>query len=150
MNNLLKELSDCIEFGKVDLSSVYPPQYKGQPGADEMTARALAEGFPPEEILHNSLITGMQKVGIKFRENRIFLPQVLMAAKAMKAAMVHLKPHFQSGKIKKRGTFVVGTVAGDLHDIGKNLVAMIVEGSGWNVVDLGVDVSYDKYIEAIK
>jgi len=144
------DLSDRIEFGKVDLGSVYPPQYKGQAGADEMTAQALTEGLSPEDILHKSLIKGMERVGIKFRESRIFLPEVLMAAKAMKAAMTHLKPHFQSGKIKKRGTFVVGTVTGDLHDIGKNLVAMIVEGSGWHVVDLGVDVSYDSYVEAIR
>jgi len=70
MSNFLKDLSDRIEFGKVDLESVYPPQYKGQPGADEMTAQALIDGFSPEDILHKSLIKGMERVGVKFRENR--------------------------------------------------------------------------------
>jgi methanogenic corrinoid protein MtbC1 len=77
------------------------------------------------------------------------VPDVLMAAKAMSAGMAHLKPFFQSGEVKRRGVFVIGTVAGDRHDIGKNLVSMIVEGGGWEVVDLGVDVSPDKFVAAV-
>jgi 5-methyltetrahydrofolate--homocysteine methyltransferase len=75
---------------------------------------------------------------------------MLISAKAMNASMVHLKPYFQSGEVKRRGKFIIGTVAGDLHDIGKNLVAMIVEGAGWEVIDLGVDVDSRKFIQAIK
>ncbi|MCG8684061.1 MAG: cobalamin-dependent protein, partial [Desulfobacterales bacterium] len=83
-------------------------------------------------------------------ENKGFVPQVLMSAKAMRTAMVHLKPFFASGEAKQKGTFIIGTVLGDLHDIGKNLVAMMVEGNGYKVIDLGTDVNSDKFIEAVK
>jgi len=92
----------------------------------------------------------MEKVGQKFSEKKIFVPQMLISAKAMNAAMEHLKPFFQSGAVRRKGKFVIGTVAGDLHDIGKNLVAMIVEGAGWEVIDLGVDVSSLRFREIIK
>jgi methanogenic corrinoid protein MtbC1 len=91
----------------------------------------------------------MQIVGVKFRENKVFVPEVLMAAKAMSAGMKHLKPYFQSGAVKRKGVFIIGTVMGDLHDIGKNLLGMIVEGAGWQVVDLGIDVPATKFIAAI-
>jgi methanogenic corrinoid protein MtbC1 len=150
MNELLQQLSDCIEFGKINLSSPYPPQMKGQEGADELTAKALAQGIEPQEVLNQGLMPGMERIGKKFRENKVFVPQVLMSAKAMSTAMLHLKPHFLSGAAKQKGTFIIGTVLGDLHDIGKNLVAMMVEGSGYKVVDLGTDVSSEKFIEAVK
>ena len=95
-------------------------------------------------------MVGMEKVGIKFRENKVFVPQILMSAKAMNTAMVHLKPFFLSGEVKQKGTFIIGTVEGDLHDIGKNLVSMMVEGNGWKVVDLGTDVKADQFVEAVK
>jgi methanogenic corrinoid protein MtbC1 len=150
MNELLIQLSDCIEFGKINLSSPYPPQMKGQEGADELTAKALAQGIAPQEVLNLGLMPGMERIGKKFRENKVFVPQVLMSAKAMSTAMLHLKPHFLSGAAKQKGTFIIGTVLGDLHDIGKNLVAMMVEGSGYKVIDLGTDVSSEKFIEAVK
>ena len=150
MNELLAKLSDCIEFGKINLASPYPPQMKGQEGADELTARALVEGVDPQEVLTAGLMPGMERVGVKFRENKVFVPQVLMSAKAMSTAMLHLKPHFLSGAAKQKGTFIIGTVLGDLHDIGKNLVAMMVEGSGYKVIDLGSDVSAEKFVAAVK
>jgi len=149
MNEILEKLAYCIEFGKINKESPYPPDMKGQDGADEYAKQALETGISANEVLQNSLIVGMQKVGVKFRENKIFVPQVLMSAKAMSTAMEHLKPFFQSGEVARKGKFIVGTVAGDLHDIGKNLVSMMVEGSGWEVIDLGVDVNADKFIEAI-
>ena len=149
MNDLLSKLAECVEFGKINLTSPYPPQMKGQEGADEITRKALEEGVAPQDILTNGLMPGMEKVGIKFRENKVFVPQVLMSAKAMGASMIQLKPFFTSGEIKTKGTFIIGTVKGDLHDIGKNLVAMMVEGAGWTVVDLGVDVSSSRYLEAL-
>jgi 5-methyltetrahydrofolate--homocysteine methyltransferase len=91
----------------------------------------------------------MDRVGQSFSEGKIFVPQMLMSAKAMSASMIHLKPFFQSGEVKSKGTFIIGTVKGDLHDIGKNLVAMMVEGAGWSIVDLGVDVSEDKFINTL-
>ena len=150
MNEILPKLAECIEFGKINIASPYPPQMKGQEGADELTAKALAEGINPQDVLTLGLMPGMEKVGLKFRENKVFVPQVLMSAKAMSTGMLHLRPHFLSGAAKQKGTFIIGTVLGDLHDIGKNLVAMMVEGSGYKVIDLGTDVGSEKYIAAVK
>jgi len=150
MNELLNQLAECIEFGKINMASPYPPQMKGQEGADEITRRALQEGVNPQDILSKGLMPGMERVGVKFRENKIFVPQVLMSAKAMSTAMLHLKPYFLSGAAKQKGTFIIGTVMGDLHDIGKNLVGMMVEGNGYNVIDLGTDVRAEKFIETAR
>ncbi len=150
MNNLLSKLSECIEFGKINKAAPYPPQMKGQDGADEVTKQLLDSGVGAQDILMEGLMPGMQRVGIKFRENKVFVPQVLMSAKAMSTAMLHLKPFFASGAARQKGTFIIGTVLGDLHDIGKNLVAMMVEGNGYKVIDLGTDVSADKFIAAVK
>ena len=150
MSELLEQIAHCIEFGKISKESPYPPDMKGQDGADELTKAALEQGFSANDILQEGLVPGMEKVGIKFRENKIFVPQVLMSAKAMSTALVHLKPYFQSGEVKRKGKFVIGTVAGDLHDIGKNLVSMMVEGAGWEVIDLGVDVSVDRFMNAVE
>lgn len=146
---ILARISDCIEFGKINKTSPYPPNMKDQDGADELTKQALEEGISANDVLSNGLIVGMEKVGIKFRENKIFVPQVLMSAKAMSTAMMHLKPIFAKGNVQKKGIFIIGTVAGDLHDIGKNLVSMIVEGNGYEVIDLGTDVPANKFIETI-
>ncbi len=150
MSELISKLLECVEFGKVDKNSPYPPQMKGQDGAFELTEQAVAAGINSQDILEKALVPAMGRVGKKFSENKIFVPQMLMSAKSMGAAMVVLKPFFVSGDIQTKGTFIIGTVQGDLHDIGKNLVAMMIEGSGWSVVDLGVDVGSDKFIEAAK
>ena len=97
MNELLKKLAECVEFGKVNKAAPYPPQMKGEDGADEIARQLLDEGVPPQQILTEGLMPGMERVGIKFRENKVFVPQVLMSAKAMNTAMVHLKPFFLSG-----------------------------------------------------
>jgi len=147
MEEIFKKISECIEFGKINKASSYPPKMKGLDGADELTIQALDAGANAQDILQKALIVGMAKVGVKFRENKVFVPQVLLSAKAMSAAMVHLKPYFQSGQLTRKGVFIIGTVKGDLHDIGKNLVAMMVEGNGYEVIDLGVDVDEFKFIE---
>jgi methanogenic corrinoid protein MtbC1 len=148
MHELLEKLSVCVEFGKIDIQSPYPPAMKGQEGAFELTKQALDDGIGPGEILEDALIPAMSKVGQKFSRNEIFVPQMLMAAKAMSSSMIHLRPYYLSGETKRKGTFIIGTVTGDLHDIGKNLVAMMIEGAGWETIDLGVDVCIDKFIEA--
>jgi len=150
MAELLEKLLEVVELGKADQKSPFPPQLKGQDGASELTVQALEAGISPQAILESALVPAMDKVGKKFSENKIFVPQMLMSARAMGAAMVQLKPFFSSGEIKTKGTFIIGTVKGDLHDIGNNLVAMMVEGSGWKVIDLGVDVPSEKYIAAVK
>jgi methanogenic corrinoid protein MtbC1 len=149
MSEILKKLAYCVEFGKIDKSSPYPPDMKGQDGADELARSALDNGVKPDEILENALIPAMAIVGDKFSRKEIYVPQMLMAAKAMNSAMKHLKPFFLSGETKRKGKFIIGTVSGDLHDIGKNLVAMMIEGGGWEVIDLGVDVGTEKFLKAI-
>jgi len=150
MNEILEKLLEAVEFGKVDQKSPYPPQLRGQDGSSELTVKAIETGINPQQILELALIPAMANVGKKFSENKIFVPQMLMSARAMGASMIQLKPFFASGDIKTKGTFIIGTVKGDLHDIGKNLVAMMVEGGGWTIVDLGVDVGSDRFIEALK
>jgi len=149
MDHYIEMISIAIQRGKVDIKSPYPPDMKGQTGADELTREALDQGVVANDILTKAMIPAMGVVGELFKNKKLFVPQVLMSARAMNSAMLHLKPYFNSGEIKQRGTFVIGTVAGDLHDIGKNLVAMMIEGSGWKVVDLGTDVKTDKFIDAI-
>jgi methanogenic corrinoid protein MtbC1 len=149
MEVLLEKLFEAVELGKVDKKSPYPPQLKDQDGAFELAGKALEEGIKPDDILEKALIPAMAIVGNKFSRKEIYVPQMLMSAKAMSGAMIHLKPFFQSGESKRKGTFIIGTVTGDLHDIGKNLVAMMVEGGGWEVIDLGVDVGSDKFLKAL-
>lgn len=149
MSELLEKIGNCVERGKINLASPYPADLKGQEGADEYTRQALDAAIDAEVIL-KACIAGMGRVGDKFSRNEIFVPEMLMAAKAMKTVTTHLKPFFSAGSVQAKGTFIIGTVAGDLHDIGKNLVSMFVEGNGWNVVDLGVDVKPAKFIAKIK
>ncbi len=146
---ILEKLSTCVELGKVNQAAPYPAKLKGQPGAHELCREALAAGVAPGDILGQGLIPGMARIGERFGQGKAFVPEMLLAAKAMTAAMVHLRPFFASGQVKRKGVFVIGTVAGDLHDIGKNIVAMMVEGAGWEVVDLGVDVKAEKFIEQV-
>ena len=149
MNEILEKLAQCVESGKINKTSPYPPNMKDQDGADELARYALESGVKPDEILENALIPAMARVGEKFSRKEIYVPQMLMSAKAMNSAMAHLKPFFQSGETKRKGKFIVGTVSGDLHDIGKNLVAMMIEGGGWEVIDLGVDVGTEKFMKAL-
>jgi methanogenic corrinoid protein MtbC1 len=149
MSSTLEKLATAVEAGKVDKNSPFPPLMKGEDGADELAKLAIDEGVAPALLLSDALVPAMDKVGQKFSENKIFVPQMLMSAKAMSAAMAHLKPFFQSGDVVTKGTFIIGTVKGDLHDIGKNLVAMMVEGGGWTIVDLGVDVNEDTFNQAV-
>ncbi len=149
MEELYKKLIVCIESGKTDKDAVYPPDLKGQDGAFEITKKLLDAGVSANDILKNALMVGMNNIGQKFGEGKAFIPELLIAAKAMNAAMVHLKPFFESGEAQHQGTFILGTVAGDLHDIGKNIVRMVLEGAGWKVIDLGVDVSVEKFMDSL-
>ena len=150
MENILEQIANCVDKGKINRSVPYPPEMKGQPGVDELTLQALELNFPPSEILSKGLIAGMERIGTKFRENRVFVPQVLMSAKAMNCGMMHLKKFFVDGTVAHKGKLIIGTVEGDLHDIGKNLVSMIAEGNGYEIIDLGVDVPATKFIEALQ
>lgn len=132
----IQEISTAIEFGKKKI-------IKG------LVDEAIAEGCNPIIILNQGMIEAMSIVGEKFKANEIYVPEMLIAARAMKEGVEHLKPHLAGDQSAVLGKFIIGTVEGDLHDIGKNLVAMMVESAGYTVIDLGVDVSTEKFIEAI-
>ena len=116
---------------------------------DRLTVQALEDGYAANTILDDGLIAGMAIVGIKFRDNVIFVPEVLVAARAMKAGMAHIEPILSESGIEPVGTIIMGTVKGDLHDIGKNLCIMMLRGSGFTVHDLGVDTAPDEFIDAV-
>jgi 5-methyltetrahydrofolate--homocysteine methyltransferase len=133
--DLLNRISESLEQGD-------PERVR------ELTDEAIAAGVPPGEILDDGLIAGMNAVGDRFRRHEIFLPDVLLAAKGMYAGMDLLKPLLIRDGIPGRGTVAIGTVHGDLHDIGKNLVGIMLKGAGYEVVDLGKDVPAEKFVEA--
>lgn len=114
-----------------------------------LTEKAL-EHCPAEMILNEGLMSAMECVGVKFKNNEVFIPEVLVAARAMKAGMAVLKPRLVEARVASRGKILMGTVKGDLHDIGKNIVSMLLEGAGYEVVDMGTDVGVEKIIHAIR
>jgi 5-methyltetrahydrofolate--homocysteine methyltransferase len=116
----------------------------------QQTQRSLDAGKSPEQILQEGLIPAMGVVGDRFRSGEVYIPEVLLAARSMKGAMAVLKPFLSRAAQKNAGTVVIGTVKGDLHDIGKNLVVMMMEGAGYDAIDLGADVSSQKFVEAVK
>jgi 5-methyltetrahydrofolate--homocysteine methyltransferase len=116
----------------------------------EITKAALAEGMAAKSVLDDGLIAGMDVIGARFKKNEVYIPEVLIAARAMKMAMEFLEPELAKAGVEPVGRFLIGTVQGDLHDIGKNLVAMMLKGAGFEVVDLGVDVDPDKFVEQVK
>jgi len=116
----------------------------------ELTQKALDDGVAPGEILNSGLIKGMNVVGERFKNNEFYVPEVLIAARAMHAGMDILKPKLAESGVEPIGTVLLGTVKGDLHDIGKNLVAMMLEGAGFEVIDLGIDVPPEKFVQAVE
>jgi 5-methyltetrahydrofolate--homocysteine methyltransferase len=131
----IRELKDAVIAGNMAESRA-------------LTEQALEQGIGAGPILNEALIAGMDKVGELFKCNEIYVPEVLLAAKSMQQAMELLKPHLVKGGIEPRGRVVVGTVRGDLHDIGKNLVAMMLEGAGFEIIDLGNDVPAESFVDA--
>ncbi len=134
--DILKEIKDSVIAGNA-------------PKAKEMTEKAVAVKMGVESILNDGLIAGMTVVGIKFKNNEFYVPEVLIAARAMHAGMAIIEPLIVESGIKPIARVAVGTVRGDLHDIGKNLVAMMWKGAGFEVDDLGIDVSPEKFVEAV-
>ena len=134
-----------------DLQALKNAVIKGdQNTAKEVVSAAIADGMPPETILNEGLIAGMNVIGAAFKKNEVYVPEVLIAARAMKMAMEILEPKLVEAGVEPVGTVVIGTVKGDLHDIGKNLVAMMLKGAGFNVVDIGTDVAADQFVSAAK
>jgi 5-methyltetrahydrofolate--homocysteine methyltransferase len=134
-----------------DLKALAQAVIKGdQNSAVEITSQALDQGTAPKTILDEGLIAGMDVVGVRFKKNEFYIPEVLIAARAMKMAMSVLEPELVKAGVQPIGTFLIGTVQGDLHDIGKNLVVMMLKGAGFQVTDLGVDVPSEKFVEQAK
>jgi 5-methyltetrahydrofolate--homocysteine methyltransferase len=135
----------------VDLKQIYEYTVTGNaPKVKELTQQAVNEGAAPSEIITKYLIPAMAEVGDRFERNEYYVPELLIAARAMQGGLAILKPLLADADLKSAGTVVIGTVKGDLHDIGKNLVSMMLQGAGFDIVDLGVDVSPEKFIEGIK
>lgn len=131
----IQEVYDLVAKGKAKLIAA-------------AVQEALDAGCDPTEILNQGMISAMDEVGAKFKAGEIFVPEMLVAARAMKKGVEVLKPHLATGTAGAAGKVIIGTVAGDLHDIGKNLVAMMLESAGFEVLDLGVDVPKEKFVEA--
>ena len=134
---ILKDISTLLQQGRA-------------PKVKEKVQEALDQGISAKDILEEGLLSGMSVIGEKFKNNEVYVPEVLIAARAMNAGVALLKPYLVDAGVEAKGTVVIGTVKGDLHDIGKNLVKMMMEGKGLNVVDLGVDVSAEQFVSAAK
>jgi 5-methyltetrahydrofolate--homocysteine methyltransferase len=150
----MKLLGYCFFKGKLkmaDLKALADAVIKGdQATAVEVTKTAIEEGMAAKTILNDGLIAGMNFIGARFKKNEVYIPEVLIAARAMKSAMELLEPELVKAGVEPVGKFLLGTVQGDLHDIGKNLVGMMLKGAGFDVIDIGVDVPSDKFIEEAK
>ena len=133
--SLLEDVSLALQAGRA-------------PKVKELVQQAVDEGIPAQDVLEQGLLSGMSVVGEKFKNNEVFVPEVLIAARAMNAGVAILKPYLTEAGVEAKGTAVIGTVKGDLHDIGKNLVKMMLEGRGLNVIDLGVDVEPERFVQA--
>ena len=131
---ILSEISENLQKGKAKL-------------VKEMVTQAIEEGADPEQILNEGLLNGMNVIGEKFKNNEVYVPEVLVAARAMNMGMQVLKPHLAANGVKATGKVCIGTVQGDLHDIGKNLVKMMMDGKGLEVIDLGTDVSPETFVQ---
>ena len=134
---ILKEIAVNVENG--DSSTV-----------KELTKIAFSQKIAAEEILNNGLVKGMDVIGIKFKNNEVFIPEVLIATRAMKAGMDIIRPFLTNERVKPKAKIVMGTIKGDLHDIGKKIVGMMLEREGYEIVDIGIDVPKEKFIKAIK
>lgn len=134
---ILEEIANEVQKGNSDSVEV-------------LTNKALSQDISAEEILNSGLVDGMNVVSKRFKNNEIFIPEVLISAKSMNSGLEILKPILAEAKVKSKGKVVIGTVKGDLHDIGKNIVAMLLRGAGFDVVDLGADVSKEKFLEFVK
>jgi len=148
MQEYVERIATCVARGKVSRRAPYPPDMKDQDGADEIAAAAIEKGIHPDVLLQGCML-GMDKIGKEFSEKKAAVTNLVISAAAMNAVLAHIKPFLQSGEVKRKGKFVIGTVSGDLHDIGKNLVSMIITGGGFEVIDLGVDVPTNKFLGAL-
>ena len=148
--NFIDEIKELVICGHINSQSKYPPDFSGKPGVEEQVQAAINKEIPVEDILRQGLIAGMDIVGDKFSNGEYFVPEMMFSAKAMKAGLKILRPLMMDQTALSSGKVIIGTVQGDMHDIGKNLVAMMLEGAGFEVIDLGVNTSPQKFLEQAK
>jgi 5-methyltetrahydrofolate--homocysteine methyltransferase len=132
---MLKQIQEALLLGRKD-------------EVEKLVDQTLASGMTAAKVLNEGLIVGMERLGVMFKNSEVFIPEVLVAARAMNAGMAKLEPLLIKEGVKPKGAVVIGTVKGDLHDIGKNIVAMMLKGAGYKIIDLGIDVSPEKYVAA--
>ena len=137
MNETLNEISEWLQKGRA-------------PKVKAAVTKALEEGIPASEILEDGLLAGMDIIGQKFKNNEVFVPEILVAARAMNRGVEILRPYLVEDGVETKGTVILGTVKGDMHDIGKNLVRMMMEGKGLEVIDIGVDVPTESFLDAAR
>jgi len=147
---LLETIKDRVVQGHIDASSKFPRGMEGEEGVRELTQKAIDEKLPVEDILSKALIPAMTIVGRRYENNEIFVPEMLFSAKAMKSGLELIRPLLLEGSDLILGKVIIGTVQGDMHDIGKNLVCMMLEGAGFEIEDLGINVPPQKFLDAAK
>lgn len=148
---LLKKIAFNVVQGRVEAEDEgFDPGLEGQPAVTELVEQALDQSVDPKEIVLESLTGSMEEVGEKFERNEYLIPDMLASAECVGVAMDILSPHLMKAGVKSKGKFVIATVAGDLHDIGKNIVAIMLKGAGYEVVDLGTDASVERIVETVK
>jgi 5-methyltetrahydrofolate--homocysteine methyltransferase len=147
---IIDEIKENVVRGHIDVNSKYPPELKDKPGVKDLVKKALDDQIEVSKILKEGLIAGMEIVGKKFSDGEYFVPDMLLSAQAMKSGMQLLEPLLKGEENKKIGTVIIGTVKGDMHDIGKNLVRMMLEGGGFQVIDLGINTPPEKFIDKAK
>lgn len=146
----LQQIADNVILGRANKNSPGGQGGEGQPGVKELTEQAIEGGIPVVEILERGLLAGMDVVATRMKCNEMFIPEVLQSARALKEGLALLKPLLAESGVKPKGKMVIGTVQGDVHDIGKSLVGMVVEGAGLEVIDLGIDVSTEKWVALVE
>jgi 5-methyltetrahydrofolate--homocysteine methyltransferase len=148
---LLKTLAFNVVQGRVEAEDEgFDEGLEGQPAVTELVEQAIEQGIDPKKIVLEALTKSMEEVGEKFERDEYLIPDMLASAECVGVAMDILSPHLMKAGVKSKGTFVIATVAGDLHDIGKNIVAIMLKGAGYQIIDLGTDVSADQIIGAVK
>ncbi|MGD8372341.1 MAG: corrinoid protein [Syntrophobacterales bacterium] len=148
---LLKAIAFNVVQGRVEAEDEgFDDGLEGQPGVTELVNQALEDGVEPKEIVIEALTKSMEEVGEKFERDEYLIPDMLASAECVGVAMDILSPHLLKAGVKSKGKFVIATVAGDLHDIGKNIVAIMLKGAGYQIIDLGTDVSVERIIGAVK
>jgi 5-methyltetrahydrofolate--homocysteine methyltransferase len=150
-DEVIKAIAFNVVQGRVEAEDEgFDDGLEGQPGVTELVNQALEDGVEPKEIVIEALTTSMEEVGEKFERDEYLIPDMLASAECVGVAMDILSPHLMKAGVKSKGKFVIATVAGDLHDIGKNIVAIMLKGAGYQIIDLGTDASVDRIITAVK